>query len=104
MGIGTGGGRDSALHTRDDGRSSMGSNYTGFGLLGKAKRKDDEDDLDNILGSLEQKKGIETTTKKTTDLKGSFGFGAASQSNRKDNKVKQEIDVIGGCVGKGHLR
>jgi hypothetical protein len=55
----------------------MGSNYTGFGLLGKAKRKDDDDDLDNILGSLEQKKGIETTTKKTTDLKGSFGFGGA---------------------------
>ena len=50
---GVGGGRDSALNTRDDGRSSMGSNYAGFGLLGKAKRKDDEDDLDNILGSLE---------------------------------------------------
>jgi hypothetical protein len=49
------------LNVRDDGRSSMGSNYTGFGLLGKAKKKDDEDDLDNILGHLEQKKGIETT-------------------------------------------
>ena len=52
---------------RDDGRSSMGSNYAGFGITGKrpagssGKKRDDEDDLDDLLGDIEKKKGIETT-------------------------------------------
>ena len=52
---------------REDGRSSMGSNYAGFGILGKpkpttssGKKKDDDHDLlDNILDDIEEKKGID---------------------------------------------
>ena len=53
----------------------MGSNYAGFGILGRrptgssGKKKDDEGDiLDNILDDFEEKKGIEST-KRTSDLK-----------------------------------
>ncbi len=73
FGTAYGGGRDSALGNRDDGRASEGSNYTGFGLLGRSKtsagkKKDDEDDIDDILGDIEIKKGIENT-KQTSDLR-----------------------------------
>jgi len=71
----------------------MGSNYAGFGLLGKTKnassgkKKDDEDDIDNILGDIEAKKGIETT-KKTSDLKGSFGMSAAQAKSEAFSQSK----------------
>lgn len=58
--------------TNNDGRSSTGSQYAGFGIKGKQKtmgasssgwkRDDDEDPLDNILTSMEVKKGIEVNT------------------------------------------
>ena len=48
---------------REDGRSSMGSNYAGFGILGRPKPatssgKKKDDDIDNILDDFEEKKGI----------------------------------------------
>ena len=55
---------------KDEGRSSMGSNYAGFGILGRqratssgGKKKDDDDALDNILDDIEEKKGIDSTKK-----------------------------------------
>lgn len=59
----------------------MVSQYSGFGILGKSKptstsgkKKDDDDDLlDNILGDIEAKKGIESTKK--SEPKDSFGYG-----------------------------
>lgn len=85
-----GGGRDSGLGNRDDGRSSVGSNYAGFGLMGKSKssgkKKEDDDDIDDILGDIEVKKGIETV-KQTSDLRN-------TQNNKKSEAFSQSKQMF----------
>lgn len=80
------GGKDSSH--KEDGRSSMSSNYAGFGILGRnrssGKKKDDDDAdlLDNILDDIEEKKGIESTKKTSDFATGYGGFGLGSNTNK----------------------
>ncbi|CDW83861.1 UNKNOWN [Stylonychia lemnae] len=90
---------------RDDGRSSMGSNYAGFGILGRAKPttssgKKKDDDIDNILDDFEEKKGLgakQTSQQKESD----FGFGGGSTNKKQDaygnskQKFKSSTDPWG---------